>query len=63
MGVRFSRSRKLSKILAKNDDIKERNSTDCSQKSSTVGIALNQLQIELDLLKDVTTKPLETQTS
>ena len=63
MGVRFSRSRKLSKILAKNDDIKERNATGHSQKSSTIGIALNQMQIELDSLKEVTAKPLDIQTS
>lgn len=62
MGLRFSRNRRLSKILAKKNEVKgawaNKNEKRCS--NSAIGEALNKLQVELDSLKEVTKKQDQT---
>lgn len=54
MGLRFSRRKRLSKILAKNNEVRQKVK---NRSNSTIGTALDELQVELDLLKEVTKKP------
>jgi hypothetical protein len=56
MGLRVSRNRRLSKILAKNNEVKGALANEKRRSNSTIGEALNELQVKLDSLKEVTKK-------
>ena len=54
MGTRFSRSRRLSKICKKSNEMRE---TDEQYSNYIIAIELDRIQRQLDLLKEVTNKP------